>query len=121
MMRKTLMVAVAAIALSGAGTGAAFAEKALAMSPSGGWGWAGGHTQEHARTNAILQCELSNGRGNCYVSTAEANNWYFAGVTCAYDSYTAASPQGSARAEYLAYRKADINGDFDCYTVVIKY
>jgi len=121
MLRKILLTAVAAVALLGATVGVAHAAKALAMTSGGGWGWAGGPTQSQARTNAILQCELSNGPGRCYISTAEGNGWYFAGVTCASTSYTAASPQGYGRAEYLAYRKAEINGDWDCYTEVLKY
>jgi hypothetical protein len=120
-MRTSLIAAFAAVVLLAGGATSAQAAKALAMSQGGGFGWAGGETQEQARVNAILQCEISNGRDNCMRSAAEENDWYFAGVTCAGDSHIAASPQGPERAESLAYRKAELAGDYDCFTNVIRY
>lgn len=125
-MRNVLLSGLAAIALlagSAAFATPALAYKALAMSDYGQWGFARHYpTPQRAIINATSSCERSAGSGNCReISTWEDEDWYFVGVSCAESSYTAASPQGYARAEYLAYNKADIAGDYDCSTVAEEY
>lgn len=126
MIRKTFLSLVASALVLGAAvaaTPAVAGYSAIAMSDGGSWGFARSYpTPERARINAVSACERNAGQGACReIGTWENSSWYFVGVTCAYSSYTAASPQGYNRAEYLAYNKADIAGDYDCYTEVKRH
>lgn len=126
-LRKTfLSVAIASTLMLGAAvaaTPAVAGYSALAMSDYGTWGFARSYpSPERARINAISACERNAGQGECReIGTWESDSWYFVGISCSYSSYTAASPQGYARARSLAYNKADIADDYDCDVVVQKH
>jgi hypothetical protein len=126
-LKKSLLglAAIAALAIGSAAVATpAFAYKALAMTDYGsGWGFARNYpTPNKAIIQATSACERQAGSGACRTTqTWEDNDWYFVGISCDNGTYTAASPQGYGRAEYLAYNKADIAGDGGCWTVVEKY